>query len=45
MVKIKDTLFCMENLKMKRKKEIFLDFLEWGFEPGFSKIPAHDLNY
>ena len=34
MVKIKDTQFCMENLKMKRKKgQNFVDLPEWGFKP------------
>ena len=46
MVKIKDTQFCMENLKMKRKQDkIFYDILSRDLNPRFSKIPANDLNY
>ena len=34
MVKNKDMQFCMENLKMKRKKDKnFFDLPEQGFEP------------
>ena len=40
MVKIKDTQFCMENLKMKTKKgQKFVDLPEGGFEtPNFLKF-------
>jgi hypothetical protein len=44
MVKIKDTQFCMENLRMKIKKgKIFLTFWSRDSNPGFSKITTHDL--
>ena len=34
MVRIKDTQFFMENLKMKRKKgQKCFDLPKWGFEP------------
>ena len=34
MFKIKDTQFCMENLKMKEKKrKNIFDLPEWGFKP------------
>ena len=46
MVNIKDTQFCMENLKMKRKKDkILLTFRCRDLNPRFSKIPSHDLIY
>ena len=47
MVKIKDTQFCVKNLKMKRKKgQNFFGLLEQGFEPQiFRNYPAHDLNF
>ena len=47
MVKIKDTQFCVKNLKMKRKKgQKNFDLPERGFEPQiFSNFPAHDLNF
>ena len=47
MVKIKDTQFCVKNLKMKRNKgQHFFDLPEWGFEPQiFSNFPTHDLNF
>ena len=48
MVKIKDTLFSVKNLKMKRKKDknIFTYLPERGFKPQiFSHFPAHDLNF
>ena len=47
MVKFKDTQSCVENLKMKRKKDKhFFDLPEQGFEPQiFSNFPAHDLNF
>ena len=40
MFKIKDTQFCMENLKMKEKKKekTFLTFQNGGSNLGFSKI-------
>ena len=42
MVKNKDMQFLMENLKMKRKK----DLLDRGFEPQvFSNFPAHGLRF
>ena len=46
-VKIKDTQFCVNNLKMKRKKgQMFFDLPERGLEPQiFSNFPAHDLNF
>jgi hypothetical protein len=45
-VKIKDTHFCVKNLKMKRKNDKFFDLPERGFEPQiFSNSPAHDLNF
>jgi hypothetical protein len=44
MVKIKDTQFCVKNLKIKRT--IFFDPPEWGFEPQiFSNFLAHDLTF
>ena len=45
MVKIKDTQFCVKNLKMKRKKgQNFFGLPERGFEPQiFSNFLAHDL--
>ena len=44
MVKDKDMQFCLENLKKKRKRKFFFDFLERGFKPQiFSNFPAHDL--
>jgi hypothetical protein len=43
MVKIKDTQFCVKNLKMKRKKD---KIPERGFAPQiFINFPAHDLNF
>ena len=47
MVKIKDTQFCVKNLKMKRKKgQKCFDLPEWGFKPQtFSNFPAHNLNF
>ena len=46
MFKIKDTKFCVKNLKMNRKKNKKFDLLERGFEPQiFSNFPAHDLNF
>ena len=47
MVKIKDTQFCVKNLKMKRKKgENFFYLPERGFEHQiFSNFSAHDLNF
>ena len=47
MVKIKDTQFCVKNLKMKRKKnQKKFDLPERGFESQiFSNFPAHDLNF
>ena len=45
MVQNKDTQFFMENLKIKRRKDI-LDLPEQGFEPQlFSNLPVHDLNF
>ena len=34
MVKMKDTQFCVKNLKMKRKKGQKIDLPEQGFEAG-----------
>ena len=47
LLKIKDTQFCVKNLKMKRKKRTkFFDLLEREFESQFfSNFPAHDLNF
>ena len=47
MVKIKDTQFCVKNLKMKIKKgQKIIDLLDRGFEPQiFSNFPTHDLNF
>ena len=46
MVDIKDIDLCMENLKMKGKKDkIFLTFHSEDLNPRFSKIPANDLSY
>ena len=46
MFKIKDIQFCIENLKMKRKKDKhFLTLQSGDLNPQFSKIPTHDLNY
>ena len=47
MVNDKDTQFCMENFKMKRRrtKEKF-DLPEQGFEPKiFSNFHAYDSNF
>ena len=46
MVDIKDIELCMENLKMKGKKDkMFLTFQSRNSNPRFSKIPSHDLNH
>ena len=46
MVKHKDMQFFMENMKMNRKRTIFFDLPELGFESQiFSNFPAHDLNF
>ena len=47
MIKIKDTQFCVNNLKMKRKKgQFFFDLPERGFKLQiFNNFPAHDLNF
>ena len=46
MVDIKDIDLCMENLKMKGKKDkMFLTFQSRNSNPRFSKIPSHDLNH
>ena len=48
MVKIKDTQFCVKNLKMKKKKkgQQFFDLPERGFEPqSANNFPAHDFNF
>jgi hypothetical protein len=46
MVKVKDTQFCVKNLKMKRKEKKKFDVPERGFEPQiFGNFPAHDLNF
>ena len=44
MLKVKNTQFCVENLKKKR--QFFFDLPELGFEPQiFSNFPGHDLNF
>ena len=46
MVKIKDTQFCVKNLKIKRKRTNIFDLPKQGFEPQiFSNFTAHDLNF
>ena len=47
MVKIKDTKFCVKNLKIKRKKRTKnFDPPKRGFEPQiFSNFLAHDLTF
>ena len=46
MVKIKDTQFCVKNLKNEKKEQKKFDLPERGFEPQiFSNFPVHDLNF
>ena len=42
MVKVKDTYPVLygEFENEKKKGQNFFDLPEWGFKPGFSKIPA-----